>query len=494
MNYRNLHGFDRKDFEPLAIPQLDTEFLTQSEIDDFAQALSAPDSSPIVALNDWRPVHQRVRRRNILKRPRRKRPLQRSRDETREGYVYTLVKWPLLLFVLVCIAGLAVVYACTRLYIWSYERMVTWRGQRQKLRINARLSTSYVEWRRAAQELDEHLGNTQWKYQDDYGYYDSAIVRRVTDQLKSGRNIARTLQKEGAQSTLEAVRRLRGLVESSVKTNFVGVENPRLYSETYYGTKNLAQEFVNELHDSLAYLMYDCPLTHAEKYSLAKYLHTNFGRTALCLSGGASFAWYHLGVVRALLDASLLPEVVSGTSGGALVAAFVATRTDEELDKLLVPALAYRIRACGDSLPTWAARWWKTGARFDTLEWARQCSWFCGGSTTFKEAKERTGRILNVSCVPSDPHSPTMLSNYLTAPHCVIWSAVLASAAVPGILNPVVMMNKAADGRLVPTSFGHRWKDGRLVSLVIPHTFVKLIAMLVFVPTFHSRLSICTLV
>ena len=32
---------------------------------------------------------------------------------------------------------------------------------------------------------------------------------------------------------------------------------------------------------------------------------------------------------------------------------------------------------------------------------------FCRGSTTFREAYERTGRILNVSCVPSDPHSPT---------------------------------------------------------------------------------------
>jgi hypothetical protein len=81
---------------------------------------------------------------------------------------------------------------------------------------------------------------------------------------------------------------------------------------------------------------------------------------------------------------------------------------------------------------------------------------------TFREAYERTGRILNVSCVPADPHSPTILTNYLTAPDCVIWSAVLASAAVPGILNPVVLMMKTRDGSLVPYSFGHKWKDGSL--------------------------------
>jgi hypothetical protein len=73
-----------------------------------------------------------------------------------------------------------------------------------------------------------------------------------------------------------------------------------------------------------------------------------------------------------------------------------------------------------------------------------------------------TGRILNVSCVPSDPHSPTILNNHITSPDCVIWSAVLASAAVPGILNPIVLMRKTRDGSLVPYSFGNKWKDGSL--------------------------------
>ena len=83
---------------------------------------------------------------------------------------------------------------------------------------------------------------------------------------------------------------------------------------------------------------------------------------------------------------------------------------------------------------------------------------------TFLEAYQRTGRILNVSCVPSDPHSPTILANYLTAPDTVIWSALLASAAVPGILNPVVLMQKLKDGTLVPWNWGSKFKDGTLRS------------------------------
>lgn len=154
--------------------------------------------------------------------------------------------------------------------------------------------------------------------------------------------------------------------------------------------------------------------------------------------------------------------MITGTSGGALVAGLVATRTNDELKELLVPALASKITACSEPFTTWFRRWYRTGARFDSVDWARQCAWWTHGSLTFREAYERTGRILNVSCVPADPHSPTMLCNYLTSPDCVVWSAVLASAAVPGILNPVVLMMKQRDGSLAPYSFGHKWKDGSL--------------------------------
>lgn len=57
---------------------------------------------------------------------------------------------------------------------------------------------------------------------------------------------------------------------------------------------------------------------------------------------------------------------------------------------------------------------------------------------------------------------PTKLLNYMTAPDTVIWSALLASAAVPGILNPVVIMHKLKDGRIIPWNWGSKFKDGSL--------------------------------
>lgn len=59
-------------------------------------------------------------------------------------------------------------------------------------------------------------------------------------------------------------------------------------------------------------------------------LHAH-GCTALCLSGGGAVALYHLGVVKELHEHGLLPRVISGTSGGSIVAAMLACHTDVEL-------------------------------------------------------------------------------------------------------------------------------------------------------------------
>lgn len=447
-------------YDPCTLPDFNEDFISQDDLDAFERALSAPEAAPVTALNDWRPIHQRVRR----SRTRRKTPI-RSTDETREGFVYSILKWPLLAFVFGWLVFLSIVYGLTRLYIYSYEHFVTWTGRRQRLRRRLQSTTSYSSWVDAAKQLDSYLGNDNWKMQAEYAYYDYKTVKRVTAQLRELRKQAEIEDSAGenAGQLAQSVEALKTLLENCIKSNFVGVENPRLYSETYYGTKDLVQDFVEQVQQSLKTISKSTKISQEEKQLFFRQvLDTNYGRTALCLSGGATFAYYHFGVIKALLDTGNLPQIITGTSGGALVAALAATRTDDELKQLLVPALAYRIRASPDSLFTWLRRWWHTGARFDSLEWARASSWFCRGSMTFREAYERTGRILNVTCVPSDPHSPTILANYLTSPDCVIWSAVLASAAVPGILNPVVLMRKTREGTLAPYSFGHKWKDGSL--------------------------------
>ena len=345
-----------------------------------------------------------------------------------------------------------------------YENIVGWKGRRNNIRHQLQRAETYQEWLAAAEKLDSDLGNEQWKKDDENSYYNSHTVAKVTQQLYNLRQdvLRSRLTQQKTKDKVTKLDELKALLESCIRNNFVGIENARLYSETYIGTKYLVQKFIDEVVDGLKLVLETSDISSKEKADFFRHLELNFGRSALCLSGGATFAYYHFGVVKALVDANQLPQIITGTSGGALIAALLGTRTDEELNQLLVPALAHRIKACHEGFTVWFRRWWRTGARFDSVDWAKQCGWFCHGSLTFREAYERTGRILNITLVPSEPNSPTMLNNHITSPDCVIWSAVLASAAVPGILNPIVLMRKNRDGTLSPYSFGNKWKDGSL--------------------------------
>jgi predicted acylesterase/phospholipase RssA len=55
-----------------------------------------------------------------------------------------------------------------------------------------------------------------------------------------------------------------------------------------------------------------------------------YGRTALLLSGGAALGFYHVGVVKTLMENNLMPRVIGGSSAGSIVCAMIGTRTDEE--------------------------------------------------------------------------------------------------------------------------------------------------------------------
>jgi hypothetical protein len=148
-------------YDESLLPDFDREFLSESHLQAFASALSAPDPSPstddlpltphnglaspsrmsidsgrknvgggasqsslfITAQNDWAPVHPskiggKGKRRGEKKKG--KRQPRRSRDETREGYLYTLLKWPMLGIVGAWVIGLGAGYLLTRLYIWLY--------------------------------------------------------------------------------------------------------------------------------------------------------------------------------------------------------------------------------------------------------------------------------------------------------------------------------------------------------------------------------------
>ncbi|KAJ4481577.1 acyl transferase/acyl hydrolase/lysophospholipase [Lentinula edodes] len=445
---------------------LEADYVDEAHIQAYAEALRNDDihipeaNSPIppgspaishhssvrvrkvTALSDFAPINLRVKRR--------KKKGTSGSAVRKHDWTFILLRWPLLFFIFLFIAIEFGLYVLIRQVVNTKEWIFSWRGQKGVLRKRLRGAQTYQEWKDAAATLDQYLHFDEWKKIDEDAFYDWKLVRKVKRSLRALR------EKKDARGCM-------GVLETCIRANFAGVESPRLYSETYIGTKDLIESYYDEQEKALEFVRDSPDITLDEKKRFFKGANTNYGISALCLSGGASFGYYHFGVVKAFLDAEKpLPRVITGTSAGGLIAALTCTRTDDELKILLVPDLANRLTACEDPFKIWVRRAWKTGARFDSISWARKCSFFTRGSMTFKEAYLRTGRVLNISVIPADRHSPTKLLNYLTAPDTVIWSALLASAAVPGILNPVPLMSKLKDGSIVPWNWGSKWKDGSL--------------------------------
>ncbi|KAA1137654.1 hypothetical protein PGTUg99_020019 [Puccinia graminis f. sp. tritici] len=341
------------------------------------------------------------------------------------------------------------VYVSVRQIVTLIEIIVSCRGQEGRLKRKLSGAKTYEEWARTALELDELLGFEPWKKHSSNAYYDSTSVRKVLMSLERSRLID---DAEGVKDVLEVC----------LRANFAGIESLRLYSQTHLGTKTLIENYVDEVEKSIIYLRETPQISAQEKTTFFRRTAKNLGTSALCLSGGGTFGYYHLGVIKALVQARLLPTVITGASAGSLVAALLCTRTDEELERILVPELADMITGAEESIQVWLPRMIQTGARFDTVIWAKKSCFFTMGSMTFLEAYERTGRILNVSVIPHDLHSPTTLLNFITAPNCVIFSAILASAAVPLVMNPVVLLEKKRDGRVRPWRFQGKHKDGSL--------------------------------
>ncbi|KAI3926170.1 hypothetical protein MKW98_028306 [Papaver atlanticum] len=96
---------------------------------------------------------------------------------------------------------------------------------------------------------------------------------------------------------------------------------------------------------------------------------------------------------------------------------------------------------------------------------------------TFQEAYDMVGRVLGVTVCSPMKHEPPRCLNYLASPHVVIWSAVTALWAFPGLFEAQELMAKDRSGEIVPyhppfhlgpdeaSSLPvRRWRDGSLES------------------------------
>ena len=61
--------------------------------------------------------------------------------------------------------------------------------------------------------------------------------------------------------------------------------------QTFYGTKDLIEDYISEEEKALEFVRESPDLSNEEKRRFFKGVNTNLGTSALCLSGGASFGY-----------------------------------------------------------------------------------------------------------------------------------------------------------------------------------------------------------
>ena len=184
------------------------------------------------------------------------------------------------------------------------------------------------EWLESADELDELDGNDEWKadpQSDDYDYPEiKTRLRRLDHALLS--NDAGTITH---------------VLRTSLDRGVGHIMNPNLYHHSRIGTKNVIDRYVTtatELVSKLLQLTDEPSLSLKESVHIADQVESArqcFGRTALLLSGGATFGIHHIGVVKTLWETRLLPRIISGASAGSIVGAVLCASTDEEIPPIL---------------------------------------------------------------------------------------------------------------------------------------------------------------
>ena len=304
----------------------------------------------------------------------------------------------------------------------------------------------YDEWKEAAQEYDRRSGLDRWKLAEQSRRYDWASIRSRLECLRS-------LREAGDN------RGLLFCLHEGVHGNLGGMGRSTLYNKARFGTKQLIVDYVDEVVSSLRHLADPRvdDIDFAEKLDFFRRADHCFGHTAFMMSGSGSLFYFHIGVVRALLEQDLLPNVLSGSSGGAFVGSLLSTHSRAELDDLLDPErLIDRMEEETGHL----RRGSRLRPRMMRVDEIRAIVESLVPDVTFDEALRRTGRELNISVAPAEMHQKSRLLNAITTPNVYLREAVLASAAVPGFYPAVTLAAKNHLGEKLPYLSARRWVDG----------------------------------
>ncbi|KAK3319744.1 acyl transferase/acyl hydrolase/lysophospholipase [Cercophora scortea] len=317
--------------------------------------------------------------------------------------------------------------------------------------------TTRKEWDTAATELDSLEGNDEWKLDSSTGDYNPYLIEAKLEELDAAR-------------TNCDIRSMLYLIRTALSRDLGGMGNLDLYRHSYVGSKKLIEQYVDSAVKTIESLVeksaYALPSDIEPKDLLEGMLYArqSFGRSALLLSGGATFGMSHIGVLKALFEAQLLPRIISGASAGSIVCAVLCVRKDEEIPELISQFPYGDLGVFDseyDSIADHIRRLLTEGSWSDITHLTRVMRGMLG-DMTFQEAYNRTRRICNICVSSASIFELPRLLNYITSPNVMIWSAVAASCSVPLVFQaaPLLVKDPATGAHMPWNPTPQRWIDG----------------------------------
>jgi TAG lipase/steryl ester hydrolase/phospholipase A2/LPA acyltransferase len=344
---------------------------------------------------------------------------------------------------------------------------------------------TYCEFNRAAERLALICGFEDWRNDErpESCEYDVLQLRRRLHDVQKARYSGNP-------------EKMLRLIQTQLSRFVSEVDRETLFHPSLRGTKVLIEEYTDSVCCLLQEFAGLCHLygNELDRRRLAELLEEtriSFGRTALMCSGGGTFGMRHVGTIKCLFETGNLPRVISGSSAGSIVCAVLGSKTDDQLQRVLESFCHGDLKVFigDDEIPGWAARigyWWENGHFFDSRNLERVMK-FHLGDMTFSEAYELTGRVLNVSvdthCYTTaydilnsfltynrnqitvstgDPDGPKVL-NYRNAADVMLWSAVVASCALPFTYRESPIYAKhSTTGEAEPFEDGANHVDGSI--------------------------------
>ncbi len=319
----------------------------------------------------------------------------------------------------------------------------------KKLKYQLKNAESYDEWKTVALKLDEETGAQEWKYDNSSPYFNAEVISYRLNLLRKYRT---------QQRVLDALY----LLQEGLTHDIANIGHPMLFTATYLGTKQLIVDYVEEVSHCLRFIAISTcqTLTLKQKINFFENCQKAYGQPALMFSGGATLGLFHSGVCKALVEQDLLPKVLSGSSAGAIMAGMLGTSSIGDIPEILKGQKffteAFHFRKLSDIANG-------NGGLAD-VKYLKNFLIENLGDLTFAEAYKKSGLHTNVAVAPYDAsQNPRIMYGY-TAPNLLVWSAVLASCAVPVLFPPIRLTSKRYDGVHTPYMANAKWVDGSVRS------------------------------